>query len=147
MVREVNHNKQKDADILQCKADILRARDIIPYKEGTQQKTKSQGTSPISIETAEVSATTQSTEQGKSEIPRFDLAEEIMAEQRKVTAIRRKAPDKEDETKAKELNLESINYTIKQPTLVSSEQEQIIAEIVARDIQKMCRDDYSTDSK
>lgn len=147
MVREVNHNKQKDADILQCKADILRARDIIPYKEGTHQKTKSQGTSPISIETAKVSATTQSTEQGKSEIPRFDLAEKIMAEQRKVTAIRRKAPDKEDETKAKELKLESINYTIKQPTLVSSEQEQIIAEIVARDIRKMCRDDYSTDSK
>jgi len=147
VVREVNHNKQKDADILQCKADILRARDIIPYKEGTQRKTKPQGTNPISIETTEVSATTQSTEQGKSEIPRFDLAEEIMAEQRRVTAIRRKAPDKEDETKEKELKLESINYTIKQPTLVSSEQEQIIAEIVARDIQKMCRDDYSTDSK
>ena len=31
---------------------------------------------------------------GRGEIPKFDLAEQILAEQRKITAIRRKAPGK-----------------------------------------------------
>ncbi len=143
---------------------------------------------------------------GRSEIPKFDLAEQILAEQRKITAIRRKAPGKPQrlpslappllsatpvpaatqrvqaadkgvtrvqaqdgaagkkteprpsdgrgEPPAQEGEAESIGYTInparqktggiKQPPLTLSEQGQIIAEIVARDIEKLRRGDTSS---
>ena len=101
-----------------------------------------------------------------SEIPKFDLAEQILAEQRKITAIRRKAPGKPQrlpsqdgaagkktesrpsdgrgEPPAQEGEAESIGYTIQQPPLTLSEQGQIIAEIVARDIEKLRRGDISS---
>jgi len=80
-------------------------------------------------------------QQGKIEIPKFDLAEKIMAEQRRVTAIQRKAPCKKDKAQKKELKAESISYTTEQPMPLVSEQEQIIADIVARDIAKLRRYD------
>ena len=130
---------------------------------------------------------------GRSEIPKFDLAEQILAEQRKITAIRRKAPGKAQrlpslappllsatpvpaatqrvqaadkgvtrvqaqdgaagkktesrpsdgrgEPPAQQPQAQSTGYTIKQPPLTLSEQGQIIAEIVARDIEKLRRGD------
>jgi len=134
---------------------------------------------------------------GRGEIPKFDLAEQILAEQRKITAIRRKAPgkaqrlpslappllsatpvpaatqrvqaadkavtrvqaqdgavDKKTEPPSREREAESIGYTInparqktggiKQPPLTLSEQGRIIAEIVARDIEKFRRGDISS---
>ena len=143
---------------------------------------------------------------GRGEIPKFDLAEQILAEQRKITAIRRKAPGKTQrlpslappllsatpvpaatqrvqaadkavtrvqaqdgaagkktescpsdgrgEPPAREREAESIGYTInparqktggiKQPPLTLSEQGRIIAEIVARDIEKFRRGDISS---
>lgn len=70
--------------------------------------------------------------QETSEIPKFDLAEQILAEQRKITAIRRKAPGKKPQAPDR------------QPQSILSEQEQIIAEIVARDIEKLYRRDSSS---
>ena len=150
-------NKQIDADILRCKADILRARDIMPgntppyKKEETRQKPKSQNDSenttrmvdaaPIPAE-KEKPAESVSTKQEKMEIPRFDLAEEIMAEQRKITAIRRRPPGKEFKAQA-----EPLDYTVERSIPWQVEQDQIIAEIVARDIEKLCRGDYLTDSE
>ena len=104
---------------------------------------------------------------GRGEIPKFDLAEQIMAEQRKITAIRRKAPGKpqqlpslgpavtrvqaQDGAAGKKIEpanqqsqAESIGYTIQPPPLTLSEQGRIIAEIVARDIEKLRRGDTST---
>jgi len=93
---------------------------------------------------------------GRGEIPKFDLAEQIMAEQRKITAIRRKAPckpqrlpsqdgaaGKKTEPPAQGREAESIGYTIQQPPLTLPEQGRIIAEIVARDIKKLRRGDTS----
>jgi len=95
--------------------------------------------------------------QQTSQIPKFDLAEQIMAEQRKITAIRRKAPGKPQrlssqdgaagkKTKAPDRlpQAQSTGYTIKPPPPTLSEQDQIIAEIVARDIEKLCRRDTSS---
>jgi len=175
-VSKTDSNEQIDADILQCKADILRARDITPpSKEKPRQKPKAQktdektppppadtveiraeeekrpreGTVPIPIETIPpptepASLPVEKAEQEKTEIPRFDLAEEIMAEQRKMTATRRKSPDKK--TEIKEPQVRSASYIIERPTPESPEQ-QIIAEIVARDIERLCRGDYLADSK
>ncbi len=72
----------------------------------------------------------------KHEIPKFDLAEEIMAEQRRITAIRRKAPGKKTEAQRPQPQAQPVGYTTEKPL---SEQEKIIAEIVARDIEKLCR--------
>lgn len=176
------NSEQFDADILQCKLDILRARDIIP---GTPKRDKGRLAPPPHNDTAQKAPATQNssrettqssdaaeisthkdtnskpketqplketaplprpvvsinekegaeTLQEKSEIPSFDLAEEIMAEQRKITAIRRKAPGKKTEAQP---------VDIEQPL---SEQEKIIAEIVARDIERLCRGDYSANSR
>jgi len=104
---------------------------------------------------------------GRGEIPKFDLAEQILAEQRKITAIRRKAPGKpqrllslgpavtrvqaqdgaagkKTESPDQEGEAESIGYTIQQPPLTLSEQGRIIAEIVASDIEKLRRGDISS---
>lgn len=161
---KTNDDKQIDADILQCKKDILRADDIMPPYKKTGQEAKAQKTGENAIRSAEKEKTLRKdtteaqmnqtepgrektaepvrAQQEKSEIPRFDLAEEIMAEQRKISAIKRKAPGKTIETQKEE----PVGYTIGQPTPGQPYQEQIIAEIVARDIESLFRDGYLADS-
>ena len=173
VVSEAENNEQIDADILQCKADISRARDITPgtsppHKKKPHQKPTSQkadeniihpadaaeistqeekktreDTSSTPIETTDSKAPPPSlAEQEKTEIPRFDLAEEIMAEQRKITAIKRKAPGKKSKAEKAEPEAEPADHTtIEQPALTLPEQDRIIAEIVARDIERLCRGD------
>jgi len=144
---KAENNEQVDADILQCKADILRARDIIPpHKQKTPQKPQSQKTgedATESADTAEISTRKAETLQEKPEIPRFNLAEEIMAEQRKITAIKRKAPAKKIEAERSESQAEAAGHTIGQPAPGQPEQDRIIAEIVARDIERLCRGNIS----
>lgn len=203
---EVSRNKQIDADILQCKADILRARDIIPpYKKKTHPEAKSEnnsadaaenaakkeneshkGTSSIPMKTTEhkeerpaktvkvnkkepvktpeleqvissqenipdvsVEQTTKPVKRPREqgEIPRFNLAEDIMAEQRKITTIRRKGPSPKIETQKEEPEVIATSYTVERLLPALPEQDQIIAEIVAKDIEKMCRGDYSANGR
>jgi hypothetical protein len=180
-VSKAGSNKQIEIDILQCKVDILRARNIIPPHDNTTPKnpvtqnstretTQSsdateistyEDTSSIPIETIPAKETTPlprsvvsvnkkeeaETSEETPEIPSFDLAEEIMAEQRKITAIRRKAPGQKTEAQRSEPQAQPADYTIEQPTPTLSEQEKIIAEIVARDIEKLCRGDYSANGR
>lgn len=127
---KADNNEQTDADILQCKEDILRARDIIP---GTPKRDK-----------VDLSPLPPSAEEKGVEIPTFDLAEDIMTEQRKTAALRRKAPGKKTEDKSQELQAEVVGYTIGQPILEKSEQDRIIAEIVARDIERLRRGNTSS---
>ena len=176
MVSKANSNEQTDADILQSKVDVLRARDIMPPdKKKTRRKPESQNSSERtapSADAAPISAKKEKTagrgsqkpelekvklssdvspkvnlkktdfvgaHQEKGEIPKFDLAEDIMAEQRKVTAIKRKAPNKKNEFQSQEPEVESTSYTIEQPAPALSEQDKIITEIVARDIERLCQ--------
>ena len=182
---KAGNSEQIDTDILQCKVDILRARDIIPLHDDTTQKNpatqnntrettqsadaaeisthKDTSSIPIALrkeslglpqvetqpakETAPLPRPVVSvnkkeeaeTLQEKRGIPRFDLAEEIMAEQRKITAIRRKAPGQRTEAGRSEPQAQLVDHTTEQPTPVLSEQEKIITEIVARDIKRLCR--------
>ena len=85
----------------------------------------------------EPSAIREDAMQENSEIPKFDLAEQIMAEHRKITAIRRKGPAKKTKILKKPHPAESIAVNIK-PGPVVSQPSQIIAEIVARDIENLC---------
>jgi len=166
-------SEQIDDDILRCKADVLRARDIMPPyssatgKKETDKERKSQkpdedtsksaqaakasnekaagkDTGSIPIETTVQKKTSPSpAKQKEGEIPRFDLAEEIMAEQRKITAIRRKAPGKKTEAERRQEQVEPISYSLEQPMPEESEQNRLIAEIVARDIKRLCRGEVS----
>lgn len=159
------NSEQIDDDILQCKADILRASDIIPgtsapYKKKTtsgkdipvsseKKKTAREDTGSIPIETIlpekpaplpiEKLNRTEKAKQERAEIPKFDLAEEIMAEQRKITAIKRKAPGQKVETHCQRPKVEAVSRAIERQIPESSEQDRIITEIVARDIERLCR--------
>jgi hypothetical protein len=70
-----------------------------------------------------------------NEIPKFDLAEQILAEQRKLASVKRKGPRKRTKAPATEA-VKPVARTIESPT-IPSEQEQIIAEIVAGDIEEL----------
>jgi hypothetical protein len=72
-----------------------------------------------------------------NDIPTFDLAEQIMAEHRKMTAVKRKGPVKMAVPPKKRHPAESIARNIV-PREILSGPEQIIAEIVARDIENLC---------
>ena len=74
------------------------------------------------------------------EIPKFDLAEQIMAEQRKLAAMRRKGPvRKPSAASAKREMAASVPVaSAPEPARLSSQVEKIIEEIVARDIRQLC---------
>jgi hypothetical protein len=167
-VSKAGTNKQTETDILQCKVDILRARNItLPHDNTTSQNPETQhnniGTNTSTrhtaggqVETIHAKETTplpnsavhvdeKEEAEEASEIPRFDLAEEIMAEQRKITAIRRKAPGVKTEVQRLKPETRIDDHSIEQPKPLLSEQEKIIAEIVARDIEELCRGNYSSE--
>ena len=121
---KADENEQIDADILECKKDILRARDIIPGSA----KDKKGDLAPL-----------PASEQKRPEVPRFDLAEEIMAEQRKATAIKRKGPGEKGKVSKAKRQAGAVGYKIRHPRKTSGEESRLIAEIVARDIERLCR--------
>lgn len=124
---KANSNKKAEDRRRRRKADALRAEDIIPAKADSK-KTKTGR-----------KKTSSSKGQKESEIPKFDLAEQILAEQRKVTSARRKRPGQTIEPAKKEQGPEPIDYIVEQPTPMALERQQIIADIVARDIERLCR--------
>ena len=121
---KADENEQIDADILECRKDILRARDIIPG--GAEEEKGDLAPPPAS-------------EQKRPEVPRFDLAEDIMAEQRKVTAIKRKGPGEKVKVSRAERQAGAVGYKIRHPREAAGEESRLIAEIVARDIERLCR--------
>jgi hypothetical protein len=89
VVNKINQNQHVNAD-------VLRAKDIIPS----------------AAERKNISADPNAAGQHKSEIPKFDLAEDIMAEHRKITSIKRKSPGQKDEMRYLRTKAEPINYTV-----------------------------------
>jgi hypothetical protein len=72
-----------------------------------------------------------------NDMPKFNLADQIMAEHRKNTAIRRKGPAKKAKPPKKLHPAELIARNVIPGPIISGPQ-QIIAEIVARDIESLC---------
>ena len=136
-----SNNEQIDGDSPRAKKDVLRAHDVMPpYKKVDAEDKSHKQTEGRAAEVVKA-------QEDKGEIPRFDLAEEIMAEQRKISAIRRTAPGKRIEAQKAEKEFGPVGYTIGRPIPVQPYEEQIIADIVARDIEMLCRGDYSSESK
>ncbi len=158
-----DNNKQDDTDVLHAE-DIVppydkekhpeqdlsttqagRVKDV-PSQNGRKQTLKE--AAPLLSANQAQHAETAATEPGDvvqqvNEIPKFDLAEQIMAEQRKITAIRRKAPGQKTKAPDRKPRIESTGYAVEPPRALS-EKELIIAEIVARDIEKLYRGDSSS---
>jgi hypothetical protein len=68
-------------------------------------------------------------------VPAFDLAEEIMAQQRKITAIKRKSPAAKTNGYTHSRHIEPLHHSV---TRDFSRENHLIAEIVARDIKRLC---------
>ena len=116
------NERQADDFKLPRRPDILRAKDIIPGSAGPAGK--GEGVS-------------------NTDIPRFDLAEDIMAEHRRLTAGRRKSP-----AGPAHVNLTPSPRPAQKPTAlrsygfsegINAAGDPIIAGIVTRDIERFCR--------
>ncbi|UCE50498.1 MAG: hypothetical protein JSW47_10115 [Phycisphaerales bacterium] len=70
-------------------------------------------------------------------IPKFDLAEQIMAEQRKNVSVMRKGPASKIQDPMQSNKVEPISHAIRLQD-VPLRPEHVIAEIVARDIERLC---------
>ena len=147
MSKTIN-NQQLDSDILQCRADILRARNTLPLRNNAEPQNNTAAKIKKEIPVKEIPPLPKSemsrkketaTPKESPEIPSFDLAEEIMAEQRKITSIRRKAPGQKDNIQRLKPKPQPVNHITKQPIPLLSEQDKVIADIVARDIEKLCK--------
>lgn len=159
MVEKPNNG---DADIAQCKKDVFAARLDLSRAPALDESYKDNPEQSIPHQTPIQSLDNNSQQ---TDIPKFDLAEEIMAAQRKITAARRKAPGKKP-VSGKVPRIESPLLTLDEHQAPTNEertlptgniasqpipacptygwssspgQSQIIAEIVARDIEKLCQ--------
>lgn len=102
---------------------VLRAEDILPP---FNKSATGQGQNP------------------QAQIPQFNLAEQILAEQRKVTATRRKRTNPDLRQQTTDNNLQTKNnlksWVLGLEPNRDPLQERIITEIVARDIRQLCCD-------
>jgi hypothetical protein len=171
-VNNADSNEKLDAETEPRKSDVLRAKDIIPSLKKpedpapvSQQAGQEAPTRPAELQkqpeqelgtesppstkeeqkkpVEDIPAEATTTEQPKNEIPRFNLAEKIMAEQRRITAVRRKGPGQE-ENQEHEQEAKPVSNAEEQVRPALSEEEQIIADIVARDIKRFCRGHISS---
>ena len=142
------HNSDDlDPDIAECKQDILRAGGANGSNTGkanlapgvVEPKSVSSNEQPNVDKTSKFQGLiinsdepARKKQEHTMQVPRFDLAEDIMAEQRRLIALRRKGPQKS------EAHVQGQSHGWQ-----SGDQQQIITEIVARDIEKMCLGDYS----
>jgi len=125
-----------DGEITQGRNDVLRGSDIIPSASSAGKTNQT----PADSAKAEKS---ESGDAVKSDIPQFDLANDIMAEQRKITAVRRKGPGSNKAAAAKEKKPVTIEAAppakpAKRPER-GTETDKIIADIVRRDIERLCK--------
>jgi hypothetical protein len=97
---------------------ILRAKDIIPG--ATSPAGKGEGVS-------------------NTDIPRFDLAEDIMAEHRRLTTVRRKGPDSPAPVNLTPFpGVKSSQNSYSFSEAINDISDPIIADIVTKDIERLC---------
>jgi hypothetical protein len=82
----------------------------------------------------------ESSPAAEGDVPRYDLAENILAEQRRVASRRRRAPSQPQEEPAAPSECQGAESpTGELPSEDLPELQRIVAEIVARDIERLCR--------
>jgi len=71
------------------------------------------------------------------DIPAFDLAQQIMAEQRRVTSGRRKAPTQDSPSQHTGREFEITSEALEQDSLSPVQPDPVLTDIVARELQKL----------
>jgi len=123
------NEKQFETDKPHQRPDVLRAKDIIPGAGRPVSKVESEG------------AVRQSSPQAV-DIPQFDLAQDIMAEHRRLTGSRRRSPSSiteqvsriESRLVGREPRVEHRASSIE----FAWQWDPLIADIVTRDIVRFC---------
>jgi len=129
--------RQINSDSQQRKVTALRAHQIIPGSRPPQQARPEQKSARTGENAGRETGRT-------NKIPKFDLAEEIMAEQRKITAAKRKGPGAKNNV---EQLTDTTDDTARRPMPKSPGQKKIIAEIVTRDIERLCSGNKRADNR
>jgi hypothetical protein len=94
---------------------------------------------PTPLMAAVVEANKAKPQRRQSEVPQFNLAEQIMAQQRKATAVKRKAPAvRVGPVQSPVMSSKPRSSLVSIAPHVSNH-AKIVADIVARDIRKLCR--------
>ncbi|MBN1507905.1 MAG: hypothetical protein JW955_13725 [Sedimentisphaerales bacterium] len=79
-------------------------------------------------------------QQGAGQIPTFDLAENILAEHRRTAARRRKAPSQaQAEPEVQPVGSVVKTHVVEPPPQDLLDLHRVVAEIVARDIERLCK--------
>jgi len=127
--------------------DVLRAGDIVPpygdaavapKKKTSRKKTSTSKKTPKTGAKRKISKAAGAGRNG-SDIPQLDLDKQILAKQRKVTSVRRKGPGAKRKAGVKPAEIASLGRRVVRAVPELPEQDRIIADIVARDIQRLSR--------
>ena len=159
-----SNSNRLDDDILQCKADILRSRDLVPpfgpkkpnpSGAADKQPAKIADDAGVKVDKdpedknkrlrqqavlsgQELSALLEDQQQDRAGIPEFDLDKQIMAKERKIIAIRRKAPGQKDAGNQPKPQEQAPEISRLTPYRQLPQRQRIITKIVAEDIEQLC---------
>jgi len=137
-VDEVNRNSKPK------RTRVLRATDVIPpFGKSTPPSANGEADVELprvmSSQTGDGAVTAGPLPTGDGEVPAYDLAENILAEQRRAAGRRRRGPSRTEPEPAAVLARPGAKVSV--PDLASQglpELRRIVAEIVARDIERLC---------
>jgi hypothetical protein len=150
-----NNKRSKRARVLRA-ADVIPPfdKDVSPVKEpgnGDKESTPSEASGQQPQREPKVRRTRETGSGGGDrslaeqpavvpEIPTYDLGENVLAEHRQAASRRRKAPGQaEMEPQARSEHAAAIAHVVEPPSQDLAELQRIVAEIVARDIERLCR--------
>jgi hypothetical protein len=107
-------------------------------KQKTGSERSRQLAEPTPLMAAVVEANKAKSNRQRGEVPQFNLAEQIMSQQRKATAVKRKAPAAKGEPVQNPVTSnKSSGFMVSISPRIAGH-AKIIAEIVARDIMELC---------
>ncbi len=161
-------DKNIDADILKCKEDVLRARNEAGKKTAQDKQPDKVQVEVKAIRAVKIAKkpTDSPTEEKTVEIPKFDLADQMLAQQRSVASTRRRKTQKKSNIEKSYPANGTVGEIIRQSKPDKSEpktevvippalrakvrsinlsnedmnklQKQLVADIVKRDIALLC---------
>ncbi len=136
---------------------VLRAMDVIPpFRHGDRQSTRGAGSPGYASsqpqaerchgspsQTPSTAAPDEGENRSKSDaaIPEFDLGERILAEQRRMTARKRRAPgasDTEPSDRVRETGTAPRTLLAAPSADDLLQLQRIVADIISRDIERLC---------
>jgi len=133
---------EKDNSTKPKRMRVLRAADVMPpfdkLPDGAAETGGSDGVDGGLA--AEATPDAGLSQAGDVEVPVYDLAENILAEQRRVAARRRRSPSQAQVERVAVPQSDGVRPSFAElPSDDLPELQRIVAEIVARDIDRLCR--------